>query len=59
MAPAIGENFIMMKVNYSEENKNDEFLSQFPQDARLSALVRARWRRQVVALARHGGAGSG
>jgi thioredoxin-related protein len=25
------ENFLVMKVNFSEENKNEEFLSQFPQ----------------------------
>ena len=30
LVSAIGENFILMKVNYSEENQNQEFLSQYP-----------------------------
>ncbi len=29
MATAIGENFIIMKVNSSDENRNEEFLSQY------------------------------
>lgn len=31
VSQAIGENFILMKVNYSEENPNKEFLSEYPQ----------------------------
>lgn len=31
MAQAIGDNFILMKVNYSEENPNKEFLAEYPE----------------------------
>ncbi|MGD9635481.1 MAG: thioredoxin family protein [Pirellulales bacterium] len=31
VAQALGENFILMKVNSSEENRNQEFLAQFPE----------------------------
>lgn len=30
VAEALGENFIVMKVNSSDENRNEAFLSQFP-----------------------------
>lgn len=30
VAQALGENFLLMKVNTSDANRNEEFLSQFP-----------------------------
>jgi thioredoxin-related protein len=31
LAQALGENFVLMKVNYSDANHNEAFLSQYPE----------------------------
>ena len=59
VAQALGENFILMKVNSGDENQNQRVLVAVSRNPRLSALVRARRRRQAAALARDRGAGSG
>ena len=51
-------NFVWMKVNYSEDNENAAFLSQYPGNQGLPAPVRAGCRRQAAALAVHRRAGS-
>ena len=31
MAQVLRQNFVILKVNYSQENKNEDFLSAYPQ----------------------------
>ena len=43
--------FVTVKVNMSEENRNERFLARVPVHSRLSAPLRARQRRHAAAVA--------